>query len=181
MSVHRVLRGVIRTAVTWAVVWVPLSIVPFGIKALFGGFTNYLTPQIVGAMVISQALAGAINGAAFATILAVRGRRRTFNSLSLPWIASCGAIGAVTFPLAVRAVLEWSLNIQMPLISFAWTVVNNAALGAGLASISLSVARRARELDGGDGDMPSVGAGEVEREPEEAQRALPNVQPILIH
>ena len=178
MRVLRVLRGIAKTAMAWSVAWVPLSLIPFGIGAFFGG---YFTPRILVAMVVSQALAGAINGAVFATVLALRGRRRTFESLSLPWIASCGAIGGVVFPVGVRALLLSTVGIQMPLIGFAWALVTNAALGAGLAAISLALARRAPALsDGSDGNMPSIGSGEPDEAPEKATRAFPNIQPMLM-
>jgi len=178
MRILRVLRGIVKTAVTWAVVWVPLSLIPLGISAFFGG---YLTSRVLVAMVVSQALAGAINGTVFATVLALRGRRKTFESLSLPWIASCGAIGAVVFPVGVRAVLLSTLGFQLSPVAFAWTLVTNAALGAGLAAISLSVARRAPALgDGGDSGMPSIGSGDTGHEPEKETRVIRDSHPLLI-
>ena len=178
MRIGRVLRGIVKTAVTWSVVWVPLSLIPFTAASLFGGA---FSTRILSAMVISQALAGFINGGVFATVLAIAGRRKTFESLSLPWIAACGAIGAVVFPVGVRTVLLSTLGVHLPISAFMFVMVTNAALGAGLAAASLSVARRAPVLpDGGDGDITSIGSGDAAPETATRHRAIPNVQPSVI-
>jgi hypothetical protein len=116
-------------------------------------------------VVISAAVTGAINGGVFSTVLAIAGRRKTFESLSLPWIAACGAIGAVVLPVVVRSVLLSTIGVDLPITAFVGMLATNAALGAGFAAASLAVARRAPALrDGSDSDTPSVDSDSAERQ-----------------
>lgn len=91
---------------------------------------------------------GFATGAAFSGALALVAGRATFDQLRLPRVAAAGALGG--FVLAWIPILgtlgEWSLaDASVPLLIL-------PALGAGVASVSLLVARRARpslEEDGG--------------------------------
>jgi hypothetical protein len=157
MSILRKLRGIVTTALTWAVVWAPLSLLPLAFAALSG---IQLPPGSVGRVLIIQAVIGAINGGVFASVLAVAGRKKRFETLSLRWIAACGAVGGALFPLVVRAALFTSLEVPFPAMALAWDLVTNAALGAGFATLTLALARRAPALPEGDGSaFGSVGHG----------------------
>jgi len=157
MGLLRKLRGIAVTALTWAVVWVPVSLIPFGIASLFGGS---IPARILVAFTVTQAVMGAICGVTFASILAIAGRRKTFDTLSLPWIAACGAAGAMLLPFIGRVVFLATSDVAVPLLAMASTVVTNGLLGAGLAAATLSIARRAPELPR-DTAEPStaIGAG----------------------
>jgi hypothetical protein len=158
MRIVRILRGIVKTALTWAVVWVPFSLIPFGLATLLGG--GPLPPGILGPLLISQAVMGAINGGVFASVLAIAGRRKSFETLSLPWIAACGAVGAALIPFAGRAVLFATLDVPIPATALVWTLVTNAVLGAGCATVTLSLARRAPALPRGSGAVrPALDAG----------------------
>ena len=111
MRILRILRGIVKTALTWAVVWVPVSLIPFGLAALVG---SPLPPGVLGPLLITQAVMGAINGGVFASVLAIAGRRKTFETLSLPWIAACGAVGGALFPVAIQAVLFATVHLSIP-------------------------------------------------------------------
>ncbi len=157
MRISRILSGILKTALTWAVVWVPISLIPLGVAALFGA---RLASGVWGPFLISQALMGAINGAVFAGVLAIAGRRKTFETLSLPWIASCGGVGAAMFPFVFRAVLLTALDVPMPAMALLSTLVSNAVLGAGLATLTLSIARRAPALPASESAaQPAIDAG----------------------
>jgi hypothetical protein len=147
MRIFRKLRAILATAITWGLVWVPFALVPFGIAAVIGGQAPSL--RILGAIALGQGLVGIINGAVFASVVAVFGRRKTFESISLPWIATCGAVGGALFPFAVRGLLIAATDLPIPLTALAGALVTNAVLGAGCASLSLSFARRAPELSSG--------------------------------
>ena len=147
MRFLRVLRGIASTALTWAVVWVPISLLPFGIVRLLGSST--LPAGILVPLVVSQAVTGALNGAMFATVLAIAGRRKTFERLTLPLMAVCGAIGASVFPFIGRAVLIATVDVPVPITALAATLVINAVMGAGFAALTLSIARRAPALPAG--------------------------------
>lgn len=157
MRIAPVFRGIVKTALTWAVIWVPFSLIPIGLAALFGA---ELPLRVLGSLVAGQAVTGAINGAVFAGLLAVAGRRRTFESLSLPWIAGLGAIGGALFPFALRATLLSTMDVAIPATALVSGLITSALLGAGCASLTLSIARRAPGLPAlADAAAPAVGAG----------------------
>ncbi|MEX2179781.1 MAG: hypothetical protein WD801_13785 [Gemmatimonadaceae bacterium] len=140
------LRGIAATAMTWAVVWVPVSLIPFSVAALLG---RSLPLRLFVTVAITQAVVGAICGATFATILLVAGRRRTFDTLSIPWIAACGAAGALLLPVIGRAIVLATIEVTVPMAAIVSTVITNGLLGAGLAAATLSIARRAPALSEG--------------------------------
>lgn len=157
MRIVPLIRGIVKTALTWAAVWVPFSLIPFGVAALVG---DALPLRLLGALVIGKAVTGALSGAAFAGLLAVAGRRRTFESLSLPWIAGLGAVGGALFPGLVRAALLTTMNVSIPISALLSGLVTSALLGAGCASLTLTIARRAPALPPSDpAPAPAVGAG----------------------
>lgn len=148
MRIPRLLRGILSTAVTWALVWVPVSLVPLALLAATG--VELPPGRVLGMIVLSQAVVGAVNGVVFASIVAIAGRRRTFESISMPWIATCGALGGVLFPFVTRAVLFASADLPIPAFAMLGTVVTNVVLGAACAAVSLKVARRAPAFPEGD-------------------------------
>ena len=157
MRILRVLRGIARTALTWAVVWVPVSLIPFGLATLFGG---PLPLRVWVPVIISQAVVGAINGGVFATVLAIAGRRKSFDTLSLPWIAACGAVSAALVPFVGRAVLLATLDVPIPATALLTALVTNGVLGAGFAMTTLTLARRAPALPRDNGTAhPALDAG----------------------
>jgi hypothetical protein len=159
MRILRILRGIVKTSLTWAVVWAPFSLVPFGLASLFA---SALPPRLLSALFVGHAVMGAINGGVFATVLAIAGRRKTFETLSLPWMAACGAVGATLIPFVGRAVLFATLDVPIPAMALLATLVTNAALGAGYATLTLSIARREPALPRGDGAArPAIEAGAV--------------------
>ena len=155
MRIVRILRGIVTSAVTWAGLWMPSALIPIGMAALTG---NPLPLSVVGAILVSQGLIGAVNGVVFATVLAIAGRRKTFESLSMPLMAACGAVGGVLFPVVVRTVMLSTLGIQIMPTALIFLVIN-ALLGAGCAALTLHIARRAPALQAGsDSAMPEVEA-----------------------
>jgi hypothetical protein len=158
MRILRTLRGIAVTAVTWAVVWAPFSFVSIGLAAFAG---QAFSPRLLAIIVANQIVVGAINGAVFAGALAIAGRRRTFESLSMPLMVACGAIGGTLFPFGIRTlILSAGFGIHQPVTTLVTTLITNALLGAGCAALSLKLARRAPALGRGP-DIPSIDAGDA--------------------
>lgn len=158
MRIPRLLRGIVKTALTWATVWVPVSLIPLGLATFFGGIS--LPFRVLVTVVISQAIMGAINGGMFAGVVAIAGRRKTFERLSLPWIAACGAVSAAVFPFVLRAILFATADIAVPVTVLVGGLATNAVLGAGCAALTLSIARRAPALPPDSGEaLPAIEAG----------------------
>lgn len=95
----RRLRGALGMGLTWAVGW-----------ALVGGVIELITnfvPGWNGALVDmwpqTLAIPAFFGGAAFSVVLAVAGRRRTFEELSLPRFLAWGAVGGVLLSIPVLA------------------------------------------------------------------------------
>ena len=137
MRLFRILRGIIGTAVTWSAAWVTLSVLPLAVAGLFG--VAMPSRGLLAMMLLNRLLSGALNGLAFASIVAIAGRRTTFAQLRLPWIAICGALGGIALPLVVQLVF----GVGIPLRFLAYALGTDALFGATLATVSLSVARRA--------------------------------------
>lgn len=157
MRIPPILRGIVATALTWAVVWVPFALIPFGFATLAGA---HLPLRMFLALVAGQAITGALSGATFAGLLAIAGRRRTFESLRLPWIAGLGAVGGIVFPFAVRATLLTTMDVAVPVSALLSGLATSALLGAGCASLTLSIARRAPALPPAPRrGAPAVGTG----------------------
>ena len=143
MRILRLLRGVIGTAVAWVVPWVPISLIPLGLAILAG---NPFPEGALRAFLVTQTVAGLFNGVVFASVVAIAGRKRTFEGLSMPWMAACGAVGGAAGPSLIAAVMLSNNSIALPASVLVSTLITNGLLGAGLASLTLSVARRAPEL-----------------------------------
>ena len=155
MRLIRFLRGALKTAVTWSLAWTPVSFIPMGLYAVFGGVLP--EPRMIIGFAISQAVSGAINGFVFASVVAVMGRRKTFESISMRWIAACGAIGGALFPVVVRSVFLAANDFPLSALGLVSGLALNAAIGAGFAAASLSLARRAPQLRPGETtDTPAI-------------------------
>lgn len=157
MRILRVLRGIVTTALTWGVVWAPFGLVSYGMAAAFG--IDWPIGILAG-LVVGKAVTGAISGGVFGALLAVAGRRRTFDSLSLPWIAGLGAIGGALFPVATRVIMLTMTDIAIPVSVLLVGLATSALLGAGCAAATLAIARRAPALPSSDrSSAPAVSAG----------------------
>lgn len=148
MKIPRILRGVLGTAASWAVAWTVLTLAIFGGAALFGADLPawQFWPQIL----MGAARRGAISGAAFAGVLALIGRRRSFGALRFPELMLSGALGAVVAPLITIGALTLGTSIAIPPTAIAVSVALSSVFGAVTAGSALYVARRAPELGAGD-------------------------------
>ena len=140
---------------TWAVGW-------GFVGALVGLLIGILTPDGIEGTRIAGAIrafvqAGFVCGGAFSVVLAIAGRRRTFDEMSLPRFAALGALGSLLGYVAFAASLGGGGAIFRPLGLVVASVM--ALLGAGSAAGSLALARRAddRELLDAGPDIDGIG------------------------
>ena len=147
----RRLRAIAITALLWSVASAFTSILYLIALSLLRGskvfavlFPDYF---LVGA--ITWGIWGAVNGVAFATLLASAEHDRTLEDLSRRRVALWGAVGGALMPI-----LTYGLSLLVPGLTLAGgslefapgtilpIVLISTTLGAGLATGQLSLARR---------------------------------------
>ncbi len=138
----RRLRGIVGTGLTWAFGWAGVGLV----LNLFGG----IPLQFIGQIVLSGLVRGFIAGGAFAVILSIAERHHTLADLSLRRVALWGGIGG---SLVFVSVLPFLIPLGTPWGSLLTPIVINALTGAGFASGSVALARKA--------DAPLIGGQDV--------------------
>jgi hypothetical protein len=135
-NIMRKIRGMVGTGLTWAAAWI-------GLGAGLGAIAGFPLGSLFR-LALSNSIGGFVAGASFALILSVAERKKTLNELSLKRVALWGAVGGLvvtSIPLAFGTPVAYLLG---PLLI-------NGGIGAGLASGSVIMARRAdrRRLDPG--------------------------------
>ena len=131
-KLFRKLRGIVGTGLTWAVGWAGVTL---ALNVLTG-----IPFHFVGQVALSGLVRGFIAGGAFATILSIAERRHTLQDLSLRRVALWGGIGgSVLFFMALPVLMR----IGVPMGTLLGPLVINTVLGAGFASGSVALARRA--------------------------------------
>jgi hypothetical protein len=124
--------------------WVGLGA---GIGALTGLDLGYLLRMAMG-----NSIGGFLAGASFAVILSVAERNRSLEDLSLRRVALWGAGGGLLISLI-------PLVAGIPLAYLLGPLVINAGIGAGMATGSVTLARRAEDrrlVSGLDGSLLSL-------------------------
>ena len=141
------LRGIIGTGITWALGWA-------GALAALHLLTG-ASLQFIGQIALSGMVRGFIAGGAFAVILSIAERRHTLEDLSLRRIALWGGIGG---SLLFVTTLPLLLQLGIPLGSILVPLAINGLLGAGFATGSVALARRAETtlIEGGDDQLLSL-------------------------
>ena len=148
----RYLRGAVGMGVTWAVGW---SFVGALLALLVGVLTSPDAIQgtrVAGTIRVFMQV-GLVSGGAFSVVLAIAGRRRTFDEMSLPLFAGWGALASLLAYVAIMALGGALFTPGELLAGGAFT----ALLGAGSAAGSLALARTAD-----DRDLLQVGADVAE-------------------
>ena len=155
MRLLRVLRGVLGTAVAWGLAWIPLTLATWSAVAVLGG--NVPPLSAFGPIVVGAAIRGAISGAAFATVLAIAGRRRTFANLRLRDMLVWGAVGGLVAPVISLGVIAVTTSVSIPLLTVGFGLAVASGIGALSGVGTLVIARRAPELS--SSDTPRLPAG----------------------
>ncbi len=139
----RAIRGAVGIGLTWAVAWVmvggllSLALAPLGITV---------------DATLTWAILGLFSGSAFSVALGMAGRRNTFDEMSLRYFAVGGGLATL---LIYAYFGHWSFQ---SLEHWAWAT-SIGLVGAGFASGSLAVARRAthEELLEANEDVAEIG------------------------
>lgn len=151
----RRIRGAVGTALTWAAGWSVGGAI-FGLITVASGLDPISALFWVPA---SFAVLGFIGGAIFSTVLGIAEGRRRFDQMSLPRFAAWGTLGG----LLVSVLLIASGAVVGPVQVIGLGVVT--LLGAGSASGSLALARRADDSDliASGPDLHDIGLTEAEK------------------
>ena len=146
------IRGVVGTALTWAVAW-------SGVGAILGLLTLAIEGGgflILFGTTASLALVGFVSGAIFSTVLGIAEGRRRFDEMSLARFAGWGALGGLIMSMPYIIIAGASIPI---------TAAFYAVMCGGSAAGSLALARRAddRELLEHGADVADIGLTEEEK------------------
>jgi hypothetical protein len=104
-------------------------------------------------MLVGAAVRGAISGAAFAVVLAVGGRRRSFATLRFRDMLLWGAIGGVLLPTVGFGIHALSAPVSAPPLALGLGLGIAAAVGAVTAAGTLWIARKAPELKASEPEL----------------------------
>ena len=143
MKIVRVIRGILGTAAAWGLAWIPLTFATWSIGAALGAQLPSL--RFWGVMLVGAAIRGAITGAAFATVVAIAGRRREFGAIRLRHMLLWGGIGGLVGPAISLGVFLLD-GVTIPLVPLGLSLGFSSLLGALSGAGTLYVARRAPEL-----------------------------------
>jgi hypothetical protein len=147
MKIVRVIRGILSTAAAWSIAWIPLTFAMWSVSAALGA---HVPPfRFWGVMLVGAAIRGAITGAAFATVVAIAGRRREFGALRVRDMLLWGGIGGLAGPAISVAAFLLNGSVAIPLIPLGLGLGFSSLLGALSGAATLYVARRAPELGAG--------------------------------
>jgi hypothetical protein len=108
-----------------------------GLSAGIGALVGYDLPFLLR-MAMNNSVAGFLAGTAFAAILSIAERNHSLEDLSLRRIALWGAGGGLALSFI-------PLVIGVPLAYLLGPLVINAGIGAGMATGSVALARRAED------------------------------------
>ncbi len=154
----RYLRGAVGMGLTWAVglAIVAVLIEVFDAVFLGGSAWDILLAPLLGAFF------GFIGGGVFSVALAVAGRRRSFDEMSLPRFAAWGALVPSLIIVALEA--YWPSGTLYTPSGLGFTTVL-ALMGAGFSAGTLALARKAedRELLEAGADVAEVGLTKEEK------------------
>ncbi len=146
------IRGALGIGLTWAAAWGGVGLIlVLVVGAILGDLFVFLGASVV------YAATGFIGGAIFSTVLGIAEGRRRFDEMSLWRFAGWGAVGGLTMAVALVG--------EITLANFVLNGFVYALLGAGCASGSLALARRAddRELLEHGADVADIGLTEEEK------------------
>jgi hypothetical protein len=148
----RRIRAMLGMGLTFSVGAGAIASVLAAVSVVLSGFQ--VDPEL-GILVVGSAVWAFPIGVAFSGFLALAGRNRRFEELSLPRFALLGAGGGLLLygVLALKAWDAWTVDAAVA------NLVLLTGIGAGSATGALVLARRAQpELEGGD-ELPRLDDG----------------------
>jgi hypothetical protein len=168
----RRMRGAIGMGVTWAVGWAAFGILIGVSSLLLPGLPWDRFFEVFDAPLPAMAVPGFFAGAIFSAVLAVAGRRKRFDELSLPRFAAWGAVGGLMLSLLPAAMV--SVGLATPRAGLNLWGITAAISGPLILLTSLSAAgslllarkaegRKVREVE--EGAAAAIGEGGVTTSP----------------
>lgn len=148
----RRIRGAVGMGLTWAVVWAVVAVL-IGLLVDPDGSADEMWPAI-------GAYPGFLGGVVFSVVLAIAGRRRSLDDLSIGRVAAWGAGAGLLVGILPFTIGEPTTEI--PLWQLAAVVIGTiTVLAAGSAAGSLALARRveSRGLVDAGAELPGLRAG----------------------
>jgi hypothetical protein len=143
MSLPGKIRGIVGSAVTWALAWIPLGLVLSGIGVLTGGLWPIGTLDFIVRATLTFGAYGALSGAIFGTAVAVAERRHRLRDIPRWRFAVLGVLAALA-PPALAAVLVPGPSFFSGMSVVALGLVG--VLGGATSTATLAMARRADAL-----------------------------------
>lgn len=139
---RRRIRGAIGLGLAWGIAWFGAGLV---LALMFPGAADVPFPILWGFF-------GFVGGVIFSAVLGIVERRRSFDQMSLARFAGWGGIGGFLLCGAFVSIVAM-FGETMPLEHFGLLGPVFTVAGAGSASGSLALARRAKELPRGTDDV----------------------------
>ena len=147
MSAFRRLRGVVGTAITWALGWTGIGVIHGTLLFLWSRRDGRLLDIPWSAFVANQAqlfcLLGATAGSVFAVGLWLGERGKSARKLGVGRAAGWGILAATVYP----TLLAWRLDLGLAGFLHQFGVPTLIALGLGAASAALMVGLAKRGAD----------------------------------
>ncbi len=151
----RRIRGAVGMGLTWALAWFGAGMVLLLIVGPDAADVPF--PLLFG-------LLGFLAGVTFSGVLAVTGRRRTFDEISMPRFALWGGIGGLLFGVGFVFIAGALGAASLDLLGMSAVF---ALAGAGSAAGSLALARMAEERASLDAGADTSHLGRTEGEAQE--------------
>ncbi len=138
------IRGVLGTALTWAVAWFGVGTILFSFWVFGDPAAGFGLAAVVAVVAGASTFAslGFIGGAIFSTVLWITEGRRRFDQMSLPRFASWGASGGLLMSVFFLSTQTGGSLLGTVIVSSVLTV-----LGAGSAAGSLALARKSEDKE----------------------------------
>ena len=140
MTLLRRIRGVVGTAVTWALAWV-IVVAPLALFGYWGDHPQwffYLPVEVIARLLVVLAGWGALHGALFATLL-MTANALGVNVLTLRRLVAAGVVAGMAMPICSAASLWWwaFLPVELPLTAAVTALA--AGLGSALAAVTFTL------------------------------------------
>lgn len=174
MQMRRKLRGLLGTALIWAVfgafIGLPLFFVAFPpwLRGV-GNWARYV--RVFGGWELATCVWGGAVGLIFGVIVLINERRRTFSELSAARISLYGGIAGMVFPVLLfsrQAFAGSSLGLFLLMAGL------SVVAGALWARVSFGLARRHALTAPVSTELPQVNAGAMPRLDANVQRSRPH-------
>lgn len=155
---RRVIRGILGMGVTFGAIAGSFFAVATAVAALFGVLDE--SEPFFG--IIAGTVWGFGIGVTFSTVLAIAGRRMSFETLSIPRVAGMGALGGLALAIGLFGLTALFTGELFTGFVEAFTIL--PLLGAGAGTAALLVARRAGPALGLGDEREALGEGETVEE-----------------